>query len=107
VPKADIRTLFDYLVRDGSKPDGTSMPSARAVWRLMTKSNLIGCKTRSSAGFDPAQNLPSVGDGPPIILTPSEILSSLDRLRGGCVDPVFEEEAQHFPRGVRSSPISE
>ena len=73
----------------------------------MTKSNLIGCKTRSSAGFDPAQNLPSVGDGLPIILTPSEILSSLDRLRGGCVDPVFEEEAQHFPRGVRSSPISE
>jgi len=55
----------------------------------------------------PAQNPPSVGDGLPIILAPSEILSSLDRLGGGWVDPVFEEEAQHFPRGVRSSPISE
>jgi hypothetical protein len=31
----------------------------------------------------------------------------LDRRGGGCVDPVFEEEAQHFLRGVRSSPISE
>jgi hypothetical protein len=43
-----------------------------------------------------------------IILAPvPEILSSLDHLGGGRVDPVFEEEAQHFPRGVRSSPIGE
>ena len=68
---------------------------------------MSGCSVDDQISFDPAQDLPSVGDGLPIILTPSEILSSLDRLRGGCVDPVFEKEAQHFPRGVRSSPISE
>ena len=82
-------------------------PGALAVVRLMIRSNLTGCKTGNSAGFDPPENPPSVGDGLPIILAPSEILSSLDRLGGGWVDPVFEEEAQHFPRGVRSSPISE
>ena len=32
---------------------GTSMPSARAVCRLMTKSNLVDCKTGSSAAFAP------------------------------------------------------
>ena len=73
----------------------------------MTRSNLIGCETGNSAGFDSPGNLPSVGDGLPIILAPSGILSSLDRLGCGCLDLVFEEEAQHFPRGVRSSPIGE
>src|SRR5262249_30273960 len=32
---------------------GTSMPSALAVCRLMTNSNLVDCKTGRSAGFAP------------------------------------------------------
>src|SRR5262249_32839260 len=32
---------------------GTSMPSALAVCRLMTSSNLVDCKTGRSAGFVP------------------------------------------------------
>src|SRR5262249_18848927 len=32
---------------------GTSMPSARAVCRLITNSNLVDCKTGRSAGFAP------------------------------------------------------
>ena len=35
------------------KPGGTSMPSALAVVRLMTSSNLVGCSTGRSAGFAP------------------------------------------------------
>jgi hypothetical protein len=36
-----------------SSPGGTSMPSARAVLRLMTNSNLVDCSTGRSAGFAP------------------------------------------------------
>ena len=36
-----------------SKPGGTSRPSALAVCRLMTNSNLVDCKTGRSAGFAP------------------------------------------------------
>src|SRR5262249_47496401 len=36
-----------------SRLAGTSMPSAFAVLRLITKSNLIGCCTGMSAGFSP------------------------------------------------------
>jgi hypothetical protein len=41
-----------------SKPDGTSMPSARAVWRLMTNSNLVDCSTGRSAGLAPLRMPP-------------------------------------------------
>src|SRR6266511_2633705 len=40
-----------------STPGGKVRPSALAVFRLMTNSNLVGCKTGRSAGFrleDPA-----------------------------------------------------
>ena len=36
-----------------SSADDTSMPSARAVFRLMTNSNLVDCNTGRSAGFAP------------------------------------------------------
>src|SRR5262249_15613687 len=36
---------------------GTSMPSALAVVRLMTRSNLVGCSTGMSAGFVPRRIL--------------------------------------------------
>src|SRR5262249_44914557 len=41
-----------------SSVGGTSMPSARAVGRLMTKSNLVGCTTGRSAGLAPLRILP-------------------------------------------------
>src|SRR5262245_13103457 len=36
-----------------STPAGISRPSMRAVWWLMTSSNLVGCSTGVSAGFAP------------------------------------------------------
>ena len=36
-----------------NRPSGTFRPSALAVLRLMTKSNLAGCCTGRSAGFSP------------------------------------------------------
>src|SRR6516162_8956910 len=36
-----------------SNAGGTSSPSARAVTRLMTNSNLVGCSTGRSAGLAP------------------------------------------------------
>src|SRR5262245_54247176 len=36
---------------------GTSIPSALAVVRLMTKSNLVGCSTGRSPGFAPCRTL--------------------------------------------------
>src|SRR6266704_2301535 len=39
-------------------PGGTSMPSAFAVLRLITNSNLVGCTTGRSAGFSPLRILP-------------------------------------------------
>src|SRR5262249_8661334 len=36
-----------------SRVGGTSMPSALAVIRLMTRSNLVGCSTGRSPGFAP------------------------------------------------------
>ena len=41
-----------------SSAGGTSMPSARAVCRLMTNSNLVDCSTGRSAGFAPLRILP-------------------------------------------------
>jgi hypothetical protein len=37
---------------------GTMMPSASAVLRLMTNSNLVACTTGNSAGFSPLRTLP-------------------------------------------------
>jgi hypothetical protein len=41
-----------------SNSRGTSMPSARAVCRLMTSSNLFDCKTGNSPGLAPLRMLP-------------------------------------------------
>src|SRR5262249_54127000 len=40
-----------------SKNHGTSSPSAFAVFRLMTSSNLVGCSTGRSAGLAPLRIL--------------------------------------------------
>src|SRR6516225_2085948 len=64
VPKADILHCgrdWLYSITSSaieSKPDGTSMPSARAVWRLMTNSNLVDCSTGRSAALAPLRMLP-------------------------------------------------
>src|SRR5262245_51793431 len=39
---------------------GTSMPSALAVSRLMTNSNLVDCNTGKSAGFAPLESLTGI-----------------------------------------------
>src|SRR5256885_529226 len=39
--------------------DGTARPSARAVFMLMTSSNLVGCGTGNSAGFAPLRMRPT------------------------------------------------
>jgi len=41
-----------------SSDGGTSMPSALAVVRLSTNSNLVDCSTGRSAGFAPLRMLP-------------------------------------------------
>ena len=41
-----------------SKPNGTARPSVLAVFKLMTKSNLVGCKSGRSAGFSPLRIRP-------------------------------------------------
>src|SRR5262245_53127962 len=55
------RTWFTYSITSSaafSRPNGTVRPSAYAVFRLMTKSNLVGCKTGRSAGFSPLRTRP-------------------------------------------------
>jgi len=41
-----------------SRPGGTSMPSAIAVARLITRSNFVDCTTGRSAGFSPLRMRP-------------------------------------------------
>ena len=43
----------DVAVRLGERRNGRTLPSALAVCRLMTSSNLVDCKTGRSAGFTP------------------------------------------------------
>src|SRR5262245_3741900 len=46
----------DHSITSSARPSsasGTVKPSARAVLRLMTNSNFVGCCTGSSAGFSP------------------------------------------------------
>src|SRR5262249_3772484 len=42
-----------------SRVGGTSRPSALAVGRVMTSSNLVGCTTGKSAGFSPLRMRPA------------------------------------------------
>jgi len=49
-----------------SSPDGTTRPSAFAVRRLITSSNLVDCTTGSSAGFSPIQYPPGIEADLPI-----------------------------------------
>ena len=45
--------------RGASSVGGTSRPSALAVLRLMTNSNLVACMTGRSAGFSPLRMRPA------------------------------------------------
>src|SRR5262249_17278815 len=42
-----------------SRDGGTARPSTLAVFRLILSSNLVGCKTGSSAGWAPLRILPA------------------------------------------------
>ena len=56
-PACGWRTYSITSSARASSVGGTSRPSALAVFRLMTSSNLVGCSTGRSAGFAPAQDL--------------------------------------------------
>jgi hypothetical protein len=45
--------LFDHLVGAGEQREGTVRPSALAILRLMTSSNLVGACTGKSEGLAP------------------------------------------------------
>ena len=52
---------FDHLIGGIQEPifPGTVRPSALAVLRLMTNSNLVDCTTGKSPGFSPSRILPT------------------------------------------------
>src|SRR5262249_56777203 len=52
-PKADIAPYSITSSAVASRAEGIVTPSAFAVLRLMTSSNLVGCCTGSSPGFAP------------------------------------------------------
>jgi hypothetical protein len=47
-PRRTAAASFDHLVGAGEQRRRISIPSALAVLRLMTSSNLVGCSTRMS-----------------------------------------------------------
>jgi hypothetical protein len=58
VPDSDIGRLHSITSSArASSVGGISRPSALAVIRLMTRSNLVGCSTGRSAGFAPRRIL--------------------------------------------------
>src|SRR5262249_36559018 len=58
-PEADIAATYSITSSAAfNRPNGTVRPSVLAVFRLMTKSNLLGCKTGRSAGFSPLRIRP-------------------------------------------------
>ena len=50
---------LDHLVGERQKLSETSTPSTFAVLRLITNSNLVGCKTDKSAGLTPLRTRPA------------------------------------------------
>ena len=59
--KGQKRTLAAYSIISSAicwRCRGTLRPSVLAVFRLITKSNLLGCKTGRSAGFSPLSTRP-------------------------------------------------
>src|SRR5213083_1041351 len=58
---------------------GTSRPSARAVCRLITNSNLVDCKTGRSAGFAPLRDAAGIG---------ADLTICIDR-----IDPIAHQAA--------------
>src|SRR5262245_6834457 len=57
-----VQRICSYSITSSAAADnpiGTSRPSALAVLRLMTSSNLVGCCTGKSAGFSPLRTLPA------------------------------------------------
>ena len=60
-PKAAIRLSYSITSSARARIDGgTARPSALAVLRLMTSSNVVGCWTGRSAGLAPLRILPAL-----------------------------------------------
>jgi hypothetical protein len=65
VPKADKvhrSKMACYSITSSAiaiTPEGMVRPSALAVFRLMARSNLVGCSTGKSAGFSPLRMRPT------------------------------------------------
>src|SRR5215472_12027502 len=66
-----------------STDGGMVRPSALAVLRLMTSSNLVGCSTGRSAGLEPLRDLCHIGSGASIEI--SEIRAVAHE--GACLRP--------------------
>ena len=64
----DIARLFDHLVGAGEQRGGTSRPSALAVLRLITSSNLVGCLNRQVGGLLALKDAVDVAAGMPILI---------------------------------------
>ena len=59
--RASFAGAFSHSITSSARASsigGTSRPSERAVCKLMTNSNLVDCKTGSSAGLAPLRMLP-------------------------------------------------
>src|ERR1700675_176393 len=60
--RASFAGAFTYSITSSamaSSVGGTVRPSIRAVWALMTSSNLLACTTGRSAGFAPLRMWPA------------------------------------------------
>jgi hypothetical protein len=55
LPKNAAKPRSSLLVAYGHEVTGTSIPSPFAVFRLMTKVNLLACSIGRSPGFSPAR----------------------------------------------------
>jgi hypothetical protein len=62
-----------------SRVGGTSRPSARALLRLITNSNFVGCSTGRSAGFVPLRRYsPKAGGGNKAVHGPLAVLTTVN-----------------------------
>jgi hypothetical protein len=57
--RTPVKKLFDHLVGEHCIVLGTARPSAAAVFKLTTSSNLVGCRTGRSAGLAPLRMRPT------------------------------------------------
>jgi hypothetical protein len=110
--------LFDHLSARASSAGGMVMPSALAVWRLMTSSNYVGCSTGRSAGLTPLSILSTHAAtrrnwteilAPYDISTPTSVMSAthviVGRPRLNASSAMCLRSLSSIPSGMRTSPV--